>query len=98
MAVIDLYIFLNEMINILTNECSILHTAREIMEMDKEKYGGDMVVFLCRNCYAEGFGIYKQTNRKDRKIIIKNSAADLNTLSARTSTRVFDVLNTQISS
>jgi hypothetical protein len=56
-----------------------------------------MVVLLRKNCYAEGFGIYKQTNEKDRKKNMKISAADLNTLSARTATRVFNVLNIQMS-
>ena len=40
-----LYIFLNEFINILTNDCSILYNASEIIERDKEKSGGHMVVF-----------------------------------------------------
>jgi hypothetical protein len=57
------------LINILTNECSILYTAGRIVERGKEKSGGDMVVFLWRNCYAEGFGIYKKTNRKGRENI-----------------------------
>ena len=39
------------------------------MERGKEKSGENMVVFLWRNCYAEGFDIYKQTNRKDREKI-----------------------------
>ncbi len=56
-----------------------------------------MVVFLWRNCYAEGFGIYKQTNRKGREKNMKTSAVDLNTLSAQTTIRVFNVLNTQMS-
>ena len=87
------------MINILTNECSILYTAGKIYSKNgKDKSGGDMIVFLWRNCYAEGFDIYKQTNRKGREKNIKISAVDLNTLSVRTSTRVFDMLNTQMSS
>ena len=57
-----------------------------------------MVVFLWRSCHAEGFGIYKQTNRRCREKNMKILAADLNTLSVRIVTRVFDVLNTQISS
>ena len=69
-----------------------------IVERGKEKGGGNMVVFLWRNCYAEGFGIYKQTNRKSKKKNMKISATDLNTPSARTTTRVFDVLNIQMSS
>jgi hypothetical protein len=85
------------LINILTNECSILYTAGGIVERGKEKSGGNMVGFGWKNCYAEGFGIYKQTNRKGREKNMKISAADLNTLSARTTTKVFDVLNTQIS-
>ena len=65
--------------------------------MSKENSGGDMVVFGWRNCYAEGFDIYKQTNRKCRKKNMKISAVDLNTLSAQTTIRVFNVLNTQMS-
>ena len=57
-----------------------------------------MVVFGWRNSYVEGFGICKQTNRKCRLKNMKISAAYLNTLSARTTTKVFDVLNTQMSS
>ena len=57
-----------------------------------------MVVFLWRNYYADGFGMYKQTNRKCRKKIMKISAAHLNILNARTTTRICNVLNTQISS
>ena len=56
-----------------------------------------MVVFLWRNCYAEGFGIYKQTNRKGRKKIYKKFSCRFKPLSARTRTRIFDVLNTQMS-
>ena len=63
-AIIDFNFFSNELINILTNECSILYTAGWIVERGKKKSGGDMVVFGWRNCYAEGFDIYKQTNRK----------------------------------
>ena len=96
-AIIDFNFFSNELINILTNECSILYTAGGIVERGKEKSGGDMVVFGWRNCYAD-FGIYKQTNRKGREKDMKISAVDLNTLSARTVSRVFDVLNTQMSS
>ena len=55
-----------------------------------------MVVFLWRNCYAEGFGIYKQTNKKCWKKNIKILATDLNILSARTATKVFNVLNIQM--
>ena len=69
MAIIDFNFFSNKLINILTNECSILYTAGGIVEMGKEKSGGNMVVFLWRNCYAEGFGIYKQTNRIGREKI-----------------------------
>ena len=98
MAIIDFNFFSNELINILTNECSILYTAGGIVERGNEKSGGDTVVFLWRICYVEGFGIYKQTNRKGRKTNMKISAADLNILSARTTTRVFDVLNIQMSS
>ena len=68
-AIIDFNFFSNKLINILTNECSILYTARGILERGKENSGGDMVVFLLRNCYAEGFSIYKQTNRKGREKI-----------------------------
>ena len=57
-----------------------------------------MVVFLWRNCYAARFGIYKHTNRKSKKQNMKIFAANLNTLSGRTTTRVFDVLNIQMSS
>ena len=82
----------------MTYEYSILYIVGGIVKNGKEKSGGDMVVFIWKNCYAEGFGIYNQTNRKDREKNMKISAADLNTLSARTTTRVFDVLNTQMSS
>ena len=94
-AIIDFNCFSNELINILTNECSIQYTAGGIVEWGKEKSGGNMVVFWWNNCYAEEFGIYKQTNRKCRKTNMKISAANLNILSVQTSTRVFDVLNTQ---
>ena len=97
-AIIDFNFFSNELINILTNECSILYTEGGIVERGKEKSGGDMVVFGWRNSWADGFGIYKQTNRKGREKNMKISAVDLNTLSARTASRVFDVLNTQMSS
>ena len=86
------------MINLLTNKYSILYTAGGIIERDNEKSGGNMVVFLWRNCYAERFGIFKQTNRKGREKNMKISAADLNTISTRTTTRVFNMLNTQMSS
>ena len=59
---------------------------------------GIRLFFLWRNCYVEGLDIYKQTNRKGRKTNMKISAADLNILSARITTRVFDVLNIQMSS
>ena len=45
MAIIDFNFFPNELINILTNECSILYTAVGIVERGKENSGGDMVVF-----------------------------------------------------
>ena len=96
-AIIDFKFFSNELINISTNKCSILYTTREIIKWGKEKSGRDMVVFRWRNYYTERFGIYKQTNRKGRKKNMKISTADLNTLSARTATRVFDVLNIQMS-
>ena len=57
-----------------------------------------MIVFRWRSCYAEGFGLYKQSNKKGREKNMKISATDLNTLSARTTTRVLDVLNTKMSS
>ena len=50
------------------------------------------------NSYAEGFGIYKQTNTKNIEKIMKISAANLNTLSVRTTIRVFDVLHSPMSS
>ena len=59
MAIIDFNFFSNELINILTNECSILYTAGGIVENGKEKNDGDMVVFGWRYCYAKEFGIYK---------------------------------------
>ena len=95
-AIIDFNFFSNELIDTLTNECSTLYTAGEIVERGKKKSGGDMVVFGWRSCYAEEFGIYKQTNRKGKEKNMKISAADLNTLSARTMTRVFDVLSIQM--
>ena len=36
--------------------------------MGKENSGGDIIIFG-KHCYAEGFGIYKQTNRKGWKKI-----------------------------
>jgi hypothetical protein len=59
MAIIDFNFFSNELINIFTNVCSILYTAGGIVKRNKEKSGGAMVIFGWRNCYAEGFGIYK---------------------------------------
>ena len=97
-AVIDFNFFSNELINTLTNECSILYTAGGIVERGKKNSGGDMVVFGWRNSLADGFGIYKQTNRKGREKRQKISHVDLNTLSARTASTIFDVLNTQMSS
>jgi hypothetical protein len=72
MGIIDFNFFPNELINILTNDCSILYTAGGIVERDKEKNVGDMVVFGWRNCYTEGFAIYKQTNRKCKEKNMKN--------------------------
>jgi hypothetical protein len=97
-AIIDFNFFSNELTNTSTNECSILYTTGRIVERGKKKSGRHMVVFLWRNSVADGFGIYKHTNRKGREKKQKNSAVDLNTLSARTANTVFDVLNTQMSS
>jgi hypothetical protein len=97
-AIIDFDFFSNELKNILTSECSILYTAGGIVERGKKKSGGDMVIFGWRNSRNDGFDIYKQTNRKGTEKNMKISAVDLNTLSARTTSRVFDVLNTQMSS
>jgi hypothetical protein len=44
-AIIDFNFFSNELINILTNKCSILYTARVIVKKGKKNSGGDMVVF-----------------------------------------------------
>ena len=45
-TIIDFNFLSNELINILTNECSILYTEGEIVERGKEKSGGDMVFFM----------------------------------------------------
>ena len=82
-AIIDFIFFSNELINILTIEYNILYTVGGIVEQDKEKSGGDMVVFRWKNCYAEEFGIYKQTNKKGKEKNIKILAANLNTLSVQ---------------
>ena len=77
-----LIFFSNNLINTLTNECSILYTTGGIVERGKKKSGEDMVVFLWKNCYAERFGIYKQINRIGREKNMKISTRNLNTLSA----------------
>ena len=96
-AIIDFNFFSNELIDILTTECSILYNAGGIVERGKEKSGRDMVVFGWRLTPKE-FGIYVQSNRKGRKRIMPISAVDLHTLSARTANRVYDVLNLKMSS